>query len=453
MFKAASEVSESDEERSTLSEISEQIIADEESAAEKEVEDEKEQVELENQTTEEEQDEDDEANSEKERAELSAKLAELVKQKEDSDESLSSDSTHLAYRQPLPTRIEEETVSDLMSSGGDKKSANRPPKNEEIAKKIENLLLSQAIDQIIEVRDRKLVKNLSEASSDGRKPAEYIETPNNVVIPQIPPIDLSAAAESEEATTAATQAKKPASFNIPYSREKVASLCDLAVEDYYWKNSNNLKSLLDSNFLDDETSSIQANQNLVAYFKSSLDVAGLSDDEERTQKLQIELNFKRMLLDLVGELFYDLYQERYEQEEVVNEFVPCLRRKLERKYFKSMARGPSDLARAKQLVRSRVLSFVKLSNEEEDELVAEKGLRSRRGVAMSKSKWKILKKLDLVDGLLDKEMREQEFEWSNYDVEEYEAKLLVSNTVFDILLKDTIESMKDALTRKVNLIN
>ena len=67
----------------------------------------------------------------------------------------------------------------------------------------------------------------------------------------------------------------------------------------------------------------------------------------------------------------------------------------------------------------------------------------------AKSKWRSQKKLDLVDNLLDGEMREQEHEWSNYELEEYEAKTLISNTIFDIILMDTVECFQSIIIKKM----
>jgi hypothetical protein len=52
------------------------------------------------------------------------------------------------------------------------------------------------------------------------------------------------------------------------------------------------------------------------------------------------------------------------------------------------------------------------------------------------------KRLDLIDQLLDVEMREQDPEWSNYDAEEYEAKIMIADNIFDMILLDTLNCFK-----------
>lgn len=49
-------------------------------------------------------------------------------------------------------------------------------------------------------------------------------------------------------------------------------------------------------------------------------------------------------------------------------------------------------------------------------------------------------------------MREQEYEWSNYEFEEYEAKTLISNTIFDMILKDTIDCFQVNISKRFNSI-
>lgn len=69
-------------------------------------------------------------------------------------------------------------------------------------------------------------------------------------------------------------------------------------------------------------------------------------------------------------------------------------------------------------------------------------------ITSTRSKWRQQRRLDAVDSLLDREMREQEYEWSNYEAEEHEAKLLVVDAIFDALLHDTIESFQISFIKK-----
>ena len=85
--------------------------------------------------------------------------------------------------------------------------------------------------------------------------------------------------------------------------------------------------------------------------------------------------------------------------------------------------------------------------------VSTESFLDKRPEINAKSKWRSGKKLDLVDNLLDVEMRDQEHEWSNYELEEYEAKILISNTIFDMILKDTLECMQTNMLKKLKNAN
>ena len=69
-------------------------------------------------------------------------------------------------------------------------------------------------------------------------------------------------------------------------------------------------------------------------------------------------------------------------------------------------------------------------------------------VTSSRSKWRMQKKLDLVDSLLDREMREQDYEWANYEVEEQESRVLLADTIFDMVLKDTVDCFQISYMKK-----
>ena len=100
------------------------------------------------------------------------------------------------------------------------------------------------------------------------------------------------------------------------------------------------------------------------------------------------------------------------------------------------------MTEAQLIVRNKLNNILKL-----DETIISD---VKQSVVKAKSKWRSQKRLDLVDNLLDYEMREQEFEWSNYDVEEYEAKLLITNTLFDMILKDTVDCFQSNFLKKIN---
>ena len=162
--------------------------------------------------------------------------------------------------------------------------------------------------------------------------------------------------------------------------------------------------------------------------------------------LDMEVNFKHMLLDLIGELMHDLYLEKYAKPQQISEFIPGVTTCLKKQHFRSNPAGPAQVHEAKRLVRDKILRIFKFTSD--STLSASSGMVVGSKKFNSKSKWRSQKPMDLVDSLLDSEMREQEHDWSNYDQEEHEAKLLISNTIFDIILKDTIECFQINFLKK-----
>lgn len=228
-----------------------------------------------------------------------------------------------------------------------------------------------------------------------------------------------------------TELDKKIIYKIPYTKEKIANLCDLAIEGYYWNQlqiNSNLKIKTDIDLM--KLKEYELNE----FFQPTLIENNDSSNNEEVKNekdSEIEFKFKRMLIDLIGELLLDLYIEKYVSPELVSELLPGIKRYPKRLYFKSIISSASmNKIQVKEIIRSKVLQLLRLDTHEND-------LANRKTI--TKSKWRSQKRLDMVDALLDSEMREQEHEWANYEYEEYEAKLLISNTIFDMLLKDAID--------------
>lgn len=345
------------------------------------------------------------------------------------------------------TSINSSTDTQILILGSSRQTKDKEQSESEIEKfrqqdmAIQSFLksyLDQVIDQMIEVKNsktnkliaeqyRETMEELDEEGSieeehESEQPDDDLMSTQNIKIP-IPPIDLDEDLDEDGKPKKMNESQnesKPVVLNVPYEREKVTHLVDQAIQNYYWKHLNNLKQVLETN---SKSTSLYDEKSLDEFFRPDADFK------------EPESSFKKMILDLTGELMYDLYLERFEQADVVSEFLPGHLRPLKKKHFKSYLKGPSDLTRVKDLVGKKVLDLFKLSADKENKMKV-------------KSKWRIQKKLDLVDGLLDVEMREQEHEWSNYEIEEYEAKLLISNSVFDLILKDTIDCVQSTIIKK-----
>jgi len=292
---------------------------------------------------------------------------------------------------------------------------------------------------MIRVRENKMQKLMERTITDEDLDAEVEEIENydeqlqkdrsgeetNDLKIYIPSINLSDD-ETEGGNSRSVKLKeKAACLKVPYKKEKIDRLTDLAVERFFWKR-------LERGGPMQVVAGDEECEELVEFFASA-------DGED-----EVAVNFKRMLLDLMGELLHDLYLERYEEAKSVSSYFPGIKRSLKKVHFKSVVRGPSGMPEAQRLVRGRISEVLKLA-------VSTESFLDKKPEISAKSKWRSGKKLDLVDNLLDGEMREQEHEWSNYEVEEYEAKILISNTIFELILKDTVDCVQSALLKKLKV--
>lgn len=335
-----------------------------------------------------------------------------------------------------------------------KEEEERQRNKEALAEKYEKGLLNETINEIIEIRDRKMAKllaeeyqqqiefNLGEGDDDENDEINQLEddlAPNPFKI-HIPSIDLSGDDDDDVMmnrtgkSSFKAETVKPIIYNIPITSEKITSLCNQAIEDYYWKRMDDLKSLLVTDY------DVTNEDDLKGYF-----------EETSVENKEAELNFKKMLLDLVGELLYDLYLERYDSPKAISLFLPGFRKTSKKTHFKSMFRGPNDLEVVKKLINEKAMQLLFKTTTTTTTTIQDTNTfngEKKEGLLSSRSKWRSQKRMDLVDSLLDREMREQEQEWSNYEIEEYEAKLLVANTVFDMILKDTVQCFQLNLLKR-----
>lgn len=295
-----------------------------------------------------------------------------------------------------------------------------------VDKLVDSVILNETIEQMISIRERKKQKI---ADDQAKEHAKEVEEQDKLKI-YIPSIDLDYDDSIDHKTKSSLMRseelkEKIIKMKVPYKKDKVEYLVDQAIDLYFWpKLECNLPLKLEEN--------VETNISLCEFFKPIL------DEESR----ESELTFKRLLLDLVGELMYDMNLEKYEVPKSVSQYFPGVKKTSKKQYFKMCVKGPNRVNETKELVKNKLNNLLKLNED-----------LKQNSNSSKKSKWRWQKRLDLVDNLLDNEMREQEFDWANYEVEEYEAKLMVSNTIFDILLKDTIECFEKNFLKKLSNIS
>jgi centrosomal protein CEP350 len=141
--------------------------------------------------------------------------------------------------------------------------------------------------------------------------------------------------------------------------------------------------------------------------------------------------YKKLLFDLTGQIIRDMLAEEEEPE-------PAPWQKPKRKHSK-LLRGrqlPPTLDVIKPLVQEAVIDIL--------------GLNGSRKAGV-KNKWGIRKKKDHVDNILVQELREEEPQWVNYDDDELAVKLQLTDTIFDSLLNDTVQTMNKIFRKRHSL--
>jgi hypothetical protein len=323
-----------------------------------------------------------------------------------------------------------------------------------LAETIQNSLLDQNISQMLQVRHQKFEKLFLTQRAEEEEEREDegedldLETTSSKIL--IPAIDLSLDEESAASSTLTSRLReskeivKEPVLNVPFTKVKLERLTDMAIENFFWSKIENKENIVNMN-----SANLLSEPKLQTFFQSEADSPNstVETQAKSLEQLDMEVSFKQMLLDLIGELINDLYLENYDTPQQISEFLPGIKTSLKKQHFRSNPKGPRSVADTKVLVKEKLLRIFKL-NTEASSIPVNNNNMSATSRKYTKSKWRSQKPLDLVDSLLDSEMREQEHDWSNYDQEEHEAKLLISNTIFDIILKDTIECFQINFLKK-----
>jgi hypothetical protein len=318
----------------------------------------------------------------------------------------------------------------------------RSVQSEHVVEKIQSVLIEQNIHQMLHIRQQKLDKvfyaSAEQQQQQQHQEEEYLEKSHSKILIPVIDFDLTSSDDQKRLKESKELTFKEPIMNVPFDKEKIGRLCDLALEDYFWSQLGKRSNLVNLN--QDDSQERLAEPALKLFFEPE------SDGPEKTNEiLDMELTFKHMLLDLIGELMNDLYLETYDKPQQISEFIPGIKTTLKKQYFRSNPHGPTNLTQTKSLIKEKIFNIFKFKNGGDHH---KGGHHTDKSV---KSKWRCQKPLDLVDGLLDAEMREQEHDWSTYDQEEHEAKLLIANTVFDIILKDTIDCFQVNFLKKQSL--
>lgn len=140
--------------------------------------------------------------------------------------------------------------------------------------------------------------------------------------------------------------------------------------------------------------------------------------------------FKKLLFDLTGEVIRNIYKE----EEYDSPVAWHKKKRKINKFYKG-ASPPTTVDVLKPVVQDAVIDILGLNGAKKSE----------------KTRWGIRKKKDLVDTILVQELRAEEPDWVNYDDDEIAVKMQLTETIFNDLLTDTVQTMNKIFRRKLSL--
>ena len=144
--------------------------------------------------------------------------------------------------------------------------------------------------------------------------------------------------------------------------------------------------------------------------------------------------YKKLIFDLVGEHIVEMYRDEASAHDepppawVKHKLTPGSR----------LYRGktpPTTVERLKSVLTDRVLVLLDL---------AEPNGRDGLAATAAARKWNSgRKKKDHVDEILVQELREEEPEWVNYDDDELAVKMQLTDSIFDLLVQETVSVLGD----------
>lgn len=195
-------------------------------------------------------------------------------------------------------------------------------------------------------------------------------------------------------------------YAVPHERAEISSIVSSAVDEF-WEQRRYGEPLAD----------LQPSE---AFYTHEEIGSDLISNSRRV--------FKKLLFDLTGEVIRNIYREE-EYESPVAWHKPKRRTN---KFYRG-ASPPTTIDILKPVVQQAVVDILGLSGSKK---------------SAEKNKWGIRKKKDLVDSILVQELREEEPEWVNYDEDELAVKMQLTETIFENLLSDTVQTMNKIFRRR-----
>lgn len=208
-------------------------------------------------------------------------------------------------------------------------------------------------------------------------------------------------------------------YSVPHKREEIQLLVSDAVE-ILWQNKQKGVQLGDIALPD---TFLSATENLSADF-----------DEQSCR------SYKTMLFDLTQEIVSEIYEDKHDksnkEEQSEGMFAQLFLQNNQlniNKYYRAHSKPPTCLDELKRVVNKAISKLLHLDGE------AVPCGSSSHGHEFDK--WKTSKK-DHVDRILVQELQDEEPHWVNYDTDELQLKLQLTNSIMDSLIGNTVDTFK-----------
>ncbi|XP_028299714.1 centrosome-associated protein 350 isoform X2 [Gouania willdenowi] len=147
-------------------------------------------------------------------------------------------------------------------------------------------------------------------------------------------------------------------------------------------------------------------------------------------------SYRKAVFDLTWEMLEDMYAEDPNSDQP----LWIKPRRVKSSAFHRV-KAPGDMTRVQEFVAAEVLKLYGLADDQSQKNDWQKMLKFGR------------KKRDRVDHILVQELHEEEAQWVNYDEDELFVKMQLADSVFDALLKDTVNVLTQISDKRANRDN
>uniref|UniRef100_A0A3Q2XF97 Centrosomal protein 350 n=1 Tax=Haplochromis burtoni TaxID=8153 RepID=A0A3Q2XF97_HAPBU len=164
----------------------------------------------------------------------------------------------------------------------------------------------------------------------------------------------------------------------------------------------------------------------------SLEYLGKEDSTQNQESLSIR-SYRKAVYDLTWEILQEIYAE----DPNTNQPQWVKPRRVKSSSFHKV-RTPGDIKKIQEFITEEVLKLYGLTKDQNQKNDWQKMLKFGR------------KKRDRVDHILVQELHEEEAQWVNYDEDELFVKMQLADSIFDSLLKDTVNVLTLISDKRAN---